>query len=298
MIRPARFTANPDTLEDNAFQSPLKEGEPAPQKQAVAEFDKMVALMRSRGIDVQVFEDTEHPIKPDAIFPNNWISTHANGILITYPMYSPNRREERSEELVASLEAEYDVDRRYSFEFSEQDGMYLEGTGSMVLDRVNKICYCCISERTDIRLVDRFCLLMGYRKISFHATDRNGIPIYHTNVMMALADEFAIVCLDSIAEPTERKAVENSLKQSGKQIISINFDQLEHFAGNALELADTEGNSILLLSKDAHDHLKKSQLDLIQKFSELLIAEIPTIEKYGGGSVRCMVAENFLPLKE
>lgn len=295
MIRPANFGFNKETAENNVFQS--SDGEltkTAIKEKAIEEFDGLVSILRDAGVKVQVIEDTPKPVKTDAVFPNNWLSTHENGVMITYAMFAPSRRKERREDILEGLERDYVVHKHYSFDFYEDDGQYLEGTGSMIFDRKNKILYAGLSQRTEPRVLEKFAVLMSYRKIVFHATDKNDAPIYHTNVMMALGESFAVVCMDTIKNEVERKDILRALKQTGKELIEITEDQMNSFAGNMLQLRSTEGNPLLLMSEQAHEALSPEQIETISNHTEIIKAAIPTIEKYGGGSVRCMVAENFL----
>lgn len=298
MIRPAHFGYNPETAKNNAFQhNDGAENTQAIKENALKEFDAMVQLLRDKEINVHVVEDTADPVKPDAIFPNNWVSFHENGLVLQYPMYSAVRRLERRQDVIDALGKEFLIAKDYTFEHYEEEGMFLEGTGSMVLDRENQIVYACVSERTDIRLLDKWCVLTGYRKIIFTAVDRNGIEIYHTNVMMALGVDFAIICLESIASEGERKLVTDMLHSTGKDIIEINFAQMEAFAGNMLQVQSLNGTKYLVMSKTAHNSLKEDQISKIRSFTDIITPDIPTIENYGGGSVRCMMAEIFLPKK-
>jgi len=298
MIRPKHFGYNPETAENNSFQS--KEGADETEKikeRAISEFDAMVMLMETHGIEVIVFEDTDTPSKPDAVFPNNWISFHSNGSLVTYPMFSSIRRQERREDIIQSLTEKYNYDRRITFDFyeEEKEPIFLEGTGSLILDRDNKICYACVSPRTHVFLIEKFCLLLGYDKEVFFARDSAGEEIYHTNVMMALGKNFAVICLDSITDVDERQSVINKLESTGKTIFEISMEQMNAFAGNMLQVKSKEGEAHLILSKSAYDSLEAEQKKRLYSLSNLLIVPIPTIEKYGGGSVRCMIAEVFHP---
>lgn len=297
MIRPARFAFNEQTAESNSFQVSDGANETEVHELAVAEFDAMVSLLSSKGIHVHVIQDTENPVKPDAVFPNNWISTHENGTLITYPMFAPNRRTERREDIIEYLKEKFEIRHRYSFEFyeNEEDPMFLEGTGSMIFDRPENIVYACTSPRTDIRLIDKFNVLMGMQSIVFQAVDKNGQDIYHTNVMMAVGQDFAVVCMGSIADPEIRKRVRLVLERSGKEIVDITLSQMEHFAGNMLEVENDNGKRFLCLSQTAFDSLTENQKDTLSEKTTLLPVAIPHIEKYGGGSVRCMMCEIFLP---
>ncbi len=298
MVRPANFMFNEQTAVTNAFQTNDEGGRAANVNTlALQEFDNFVLKLKEAGVNVIVMHDTLNPIKPDAIFPNNWISFHGNGTLITYPMATENRRLERREDIIDALGLIFNINNRYSFEASEQENQFLEGTGSMILDRPNKIVYACLSPRTDIFLLDRFCLLMGYQLVSFFSTDRDGKEIYHTNVMMAIADRYAVICLESIKDEEKRNEVRNSLERSGKEVIELTFDQVLHFAGNMLQVEGYPGQRILVMSQQAYDSLTQSQIEKLKSYNPILAIPIDTIEKYGGGSVRCMMAEVFLPKK-
>ncbi|MCO6459898.1 MAG: amidinotransferase [Saprospiraceae bacterium] len=298
MIRPAAFQFNEQTAVTNAFQTSDNMGNSEEVNiQALREFDNFVLKLKEVGVNVIVMHDTPNPIKPDAVFPNNWISFHGNGTLITYPMATANRRIERREDIITSLGLLFDIKHRYSFEASEEEGEFLEGTGSMILDRPNKIVYACLSPRTSIFLLDRFCLLMGYKLVSFFSTDANGKEIYHTNVMMAIADRYAVVCLESIKDEDKREEVRLSLESSGKEVIEITFNQVLNFAGNMLQVEGSLGQRILVMSQQAYDSLREDQINKIKQYDSILPIPIDTIEKYGGGSVRCMMAEVFLPRK-
>jgi len=298
MVRPSNFGYNEETAGNNAFQSrPEKIKSADIQKLAVIEFDQFVAELRQAGVTVIVYEDSNDSVKPDAIFPNNWFTTHEDGSLITYPMFAPNRRLERDESIIKQIATEFDIQQRYSFEQYEEDNLFLEGTGSMILDRQHKIVYACLSQRTDISLLDKFCLLRAYQKVTVHAINANGLPIYHTNVMMALGAQFAIVCLEIIKDKEERNLLRETLNRSGKTIIEITESQMNQFAGNMLEVTNDQGDEIIVMSRTAKKSLTKPQLKRLSDFGSILSIDIPTIETYGGGSVRCMMAEIFLPKK-
>ena len=295
MVRPANFGYNSETAANNSFQS--EEGKDAIdviRSSAIQEFNNMVRILNEKGIDTIVIEDSPEPIKTDAVFPNNWISFHRDGVIVTYPMWAESRRHERSEDIVRQMSKFLDSDRRYSFEHFEESNMFLEGTGSMILDRENKIVYACLSPRTDIRMLDKFCVLMAYTPIVFYAKDRNGEDIYHTNVMMALGEDFAVVCLDSITNPNELLKLKTSLEETGKHIIKISSEQVESFAGNMLQVTSKEGETYLVMSQTAFTSLSKDQIEAIEQFTKILPIPIPIIEKFGGGSVRCMMAEVFV----
>jgi hypothetical protein len=298
MVRPANFGYNEETATNNAFQQKIEQEKPEQIKlKALNEFDAMVSALKLNGINVWVVDDSNNPIKPDAVFPNNWISFHENGTVITYPMFAPNRRMERRDEIIHQLENYFRISNRYSLEFYEEEGLFLEGTGSMVFDRANKLVYACLSERTDATIMDKFNVLMGTRSIIFNATDKKGLPIYHTNVVMAMGIDFVVICMECIQDQVQKKILMESFKQTGKRIIDITFEQMENFAGNMLEVINNSNKRILVLSKTAFDALDEFQKKLLSETTHLLPIAIPTIEKYGGGSVRCMMAEVFLPLK-
>ncbi len=300
MIRPANFGFNEQTAVNNAFQSRDEINDmQSLKKAAIDEFDHMVALLRSHGVDVTVVADTAEPVKPDAIFPNNWISFHENGTLITYPMYAPNRRLERREEIIEQLSEKFIIKNRYSFEFyeNEDEPLYLEGTGSMIFDRPNGIVYACISPRTDATLIDKFNVLMGTTSCVFKSVDANGLEIYHTNVMMALGEDFVVICMESIKDEASRKQLTSVFGQTGKEIIEISLKQMEAFAGNMLEVYGKGRQRLLCMSQTAYDSLREDQKARLSLRTQLLPIPITQIEKFGGGSVRCMMAEVFLPLK-
>lgn len=295
MIRPASFGFNDQTAESNSFQQ-KDAGLQQVQQKALEEFDAFVTLLQSKGIDVTVVNDTAEPQKPDAIFPNNWISFHNNGDVLMYPMQAENRRYERNEAIIRQLEDRFKVNHVIDLSRFELDNKFLEGTGSMVLDRDHKLAYACLSPRTNAEVLLTFCHHLGYIPVAFNATDSNGKAIYHTNVMMCVGSQFAVVCLDSIADAQEKEAVITSLKNTGKEIIPISHEQMNHFAGNMLEVKNKEGKSLLVMSKSAHDALTEDQVAALEKYTEIVSADLTTIETIGGGSARCMLAEIHLPV--
>ncbi|MDH3650018.1 MAG: arginine deiminase-related protein, partial [Saprospiraceae bacterium] len=262
---------------------------------ALKEFDNFVETLRSHGVNVIVEEDTQKPHKPDAIFPNNWLSLHQNGSIVTYPMYSPRRRKERREPIIERISDQFGFTRRYSLEQYEDEGLFLEGTGSMVLDRKNQIVYACLSDRTDPTVLDKFCALMGYDRLLFIAMDKEGKTIYHTNVMMSIGDGFAVVCLDSIHNLDEKEELRRRLSESGKDIIEIDLEQLYDFAGNILQVRSSMGESLIVMSKNAYRALRTTQTEVLSRHGKIIHSTLDTIEKYGGGSARCMMAEVFTP---
>jgi len=296
MIRPSRFGYNEETAVSNHFQSSEGKDDADVHDRALKQFDGVVETLKSHDIDVLVIDDLENPHTPDAIFPNNWISTHENKVLITYAMRSPIRQLELREDILRKLEALYGYKKEYNFQhYIKEDGLALEGTGSMILDRENRIVYACLSSRTSIQLLSKFGILMNYKPVYFHSTDSKGLPIYHTNVMMALGEELAIVCLESIADDDERKALVNQLKTNNKTIVEISLDQVNQFAGNMLELRSNNLERCIIMSNTAKAALTDEQIATIEKSSKIISVDISVIEKYGGGSIRCMLAEIFKP---
>lgn len=296
MMRPSHFSANSETAQSNVFQSSVAIPKDIHQK-AIDEFDNMVETLRENNIHVIVIDDEPQPPKPDTVFLNNWFSTHDSGLVILYPLESQIRREERRLDLFHTLE------KKYRFLYSEitnlsimeHEGKYLEGTGSLVLDRKQKVAYMCVSSRSNSHVLNMFCHKAGYRGVTFHAYDENDVPIYHTNVMMSVGEKFAIVCSESIKNAAERGQVISSLEESSREVIDIDHKQLHAFAGNVLEVRNRDNQSFLIISRRAFDSLSAEQVEKIKKYTQPLPIAIPTIELYGGGSVRCMIAENFLP---
>lgn len=297
MVRPSNFGFNPETAANNAFQKYDETSPDTIKQKAIEEFDHAVALLKSKGVDVIVWQDSPDIIKTDAVFPNNWFSTHDDGTLLTYPMFSENRRQERDPELLDYLIRNFKVTRDYTMAHYEEEGLFLEGTGSLILDRVNQIVYACRSERTSVSLFDKWCVIMNYKGIFFEAKDENGMAIYHTNVLMALGTDLAVICLSAIQNPVEREKVLEALQQTGKTIIDISYHQMNHFAGNMIELRGYHNQKFMVMSETAYESLNSKQIEIISNFAEPLPIKIPTIEKYGGGSARCMIAEIFLEKK-
>jgi hypothetical protein len=293
MIRPTQFTFNAETAVNNAFQSAKDINA---QEMALNEFNDFVKILQQHGVDVTVIDDTEEPHTPDSIFPNNWISFHDDGEIVLYPMYAANRRMERKPHVVEKLKVKFKINSQVDLTFYENKNIFLEGTGSMVLDRQNKIAYACLSQRTEINVLTDFCAKLGYSPISFIATDTKGYPIYHTNVMMCIADQFVVICLDSIKDREEQKRVIAAIEKSKKEIIDITLDQMNHFAGNMLQVENDKGKKFLVMSSQAYKSLKPNQLTKIEHYSTIIHSSLDTIERNGGGSARCMMAEVFLPL--
>jgi hypothetical protein len=295
MVRPAHFGYNEETADSNAFQrtDDALTSETV-QARAAAEFDGMVAGLRAAGVEVIVIDDRPEVYTPDAVFPNNWVTFHEDGSVITYPMYSAKRRMERRADIIEVLSRQYRIEDRLKMEWHERENRFLEGTGSMILDRPNHIVYACLSERTDEELLEEFCLFSGYEKVLFHAMDGQGKPIYHTNVMMALGETFAVVALDTLPIPAERAKLLAFLHHTHKEVIEISIAQMMSFAGNMLQVRSKTGETFLVMSQQAYASLSGEQLARIEAHTRILTANIPTIEMYGGGSVRCMMAEVFL----
>jgi len=297
LVRPVRFSFNAETAASNYFQQNLAELTPAAvQEQAFAEFDGAVAALRAKGVHVLVFEDTPTPPKPDAVFPNNWLTLHPDGRVVLYPMCAPNRRAERRPDIVEKLGQEFTITEVVDLSHYEQEGRFLEGTGSILFDHVHRVAYACLSPRTEARLFAEVAAKLGYRPVVFRAHDQRGHEIYHTNVMMCLGAQFAVVCLASITDLQERAAVVASLTETGHELVDITLEQVAHFAGNMLTLhvADHE---LLVLSQQAFDALTDVQRQTLCRYCALVPLAIPTIEAIGGGSARCMLAEVFLPKK-
>ena len=290
MVKPVRFGYNPQTAGNNAFSRPGREN--SAQENALREFTSYVALLRANKIDVVIGEDTSTPHTPDSIFPNNWFSTHEDGTMVLYPMSTLNRRHERKEELLEVIRKNFEVRRLIDLTWWENDNLYLEGTGSMVLDRENKIVYAAKSQRTSEKVLEDFCKQMCYTPVYFEAYDRQGVAIYHTNVMMSVGTAYAIVCMESI-RPEDRDRVRTSIMDSGKKILDISFEQLGHFAGNMLELHNSEGRPILVMSASARKSLTTEQNRELSAHYKLLSPQLDYIETHGGGSARCMLAELF-----
>jgi hypothetical protein len=295
MIRPVNFGFNAETAVNNAFQVAGQDA--AAQEKAKKEFDGFVQLLRQNGVDVTVVNDTPEPHTPDSIFPNNWVSFHNDGTIILYPMFAVNRRQERKPEVIQQIGSRFDIRHTVDLTTYEPQDKFLEGTGSMVLDRDKKIAYACISPRTDKTILSDFAKKMNYRPVAFTAVDEKGRAIYHTNVMMCVADKYVVICLDSIADATERAMVVEVIKESGKEIITITLEQMNHFAGNMLQVENVKGKKLLVMSSQAYMALSADQVKKLESYNQILYASLDTIETNGGGSARCMMAEVFLPVK-
>ena len=292
MVRPYQFYFNQQTAANNFFQSNVNIENA--NELAIAEFDAMVEKLRAHQIKVNVVQDTKDPSTPDSIFPNNWVSTHEGGTLCLYPMFAENRRAERKLSVIDFLESNYQIQNTLDLTDLEKEGIFLEGTGSMVLDHQNKLAYGCLSERLDKNAFYEWCDKMQFKAIAFKAVDDKAQPIYHTNVMMCMGDQFVVICLESIPNEQEKQLVLESFKKSNKEVITISQDQLNHFAGNMLQVFDINEKPHLIMSEQAHTSLDPAQVKSLEKYNPILPISIPTIEALGGGSTRCMMAEIYL----
>lgn len=299
MIEPVDFRFNTQTAVNNYFQTKPEDDSTA-QEKALKEFRGMVAKLREHGVNVIVLQDTLDPHTPDSIFPNNWISFHENKMIALYPMFAKNRRVERREDDVLALleEKGFEAEEIMDYSSAEEDNVFLEGTGSIILDRVNKIAYACVSPRTDEELFYEFCEDFEYEPVLFeanHTVNNERKQIYHTNVMMCVGDEYAVIALSTIDDKTEKEFVINKLTSSGKEIIDITEEQMHQFAGNMLQVGGIGNSKYLVMSENAYNSLTQEQIDQIEKFNPIIKVDINTIETLGGGSARCMMAEVFLP---
>ncbi len=289
MIRPHRFNSNPQTTADNAFQSvPTDLAPEIIAKNAIREFDQAVKTLRDAGVTIHVFDDFGERETPDSVFPNNWFSTHHGGRVALFPMYSRNRRRERRIDVIEMLKQTYRVQEVIDYSGLEQDNLFLEGTGSMVFDHFERIAYVSSSNRADPIVLERFCTMFGYEPMVFDTADSTGSSIYHTNVMMSIGTDYAMICLESITDRERRDEISLRLKNSGRAIIDLSYGQVREFAGNTLEMTGKNGR-ILALSSRALAALGTTQRETIEKSATLLPLDIPTIE-LAGGSVRCMIA--------
>ena len=298
MIEPAAFGFNAETAQNNYFQINSENAET--QTKALQEFNNFVEKLRSKGINVIIVKDTLEPHTPDSIFPNNWISMHSDGTVVLYPMCAVNRRWERRNDILEILKRNFSVKEIIDLSAPENDGKFLEGTGSMIFDHDNKLAYGSVSLRLDEQLFREFCEKFGFEPVVFHSyqtANNERLPIYHTNVMMCVADQFVVICLDCIDDETERVKVVNAIVNSGKEIIEISENQMQQFAGNMLQVQNSEGKKFLVMSQSAYQSLTPEQISNIEKYSEIIYSDLETIETNGGGSARCMLAEVFLEKK-
>jgi hypothetical protein len=293
MVRPVRFQTNPQTADSNAFQgqSDLPPGEQ--QDEALVEFEGLVAALRADGIKVIVVDDTAQPHTPDSVFPNNWISFHSDGRVVLYPMEAENRRNERRLDVLEVLN--YPASEIVDLSPHESEGHFLEGTGSLVLDRAHRVAYACLSSRTHLDPLGDFAQRMDYEIVAFDAVDRDGVPVYHTNVVMSVGEQLAVVCGAAIPRDDQRAAVLGRLEATGHEVLLIDYDQLEAFAGNMLELRNSRGERAVAMSRRAHESLGDAQRERLAQNGRIIVADIDTIEDSAGGSVRCMLAEIHWP---
>lgn len=299
MIEPIAFGFNEETAKNNYFQSEQKGFDI--QFKALSEFKMFVEKLRGKGINVITIKDTLDPHTPDSIFPNNWVSFHNDGKVVLYPMFASNRRVERREDIIETIKKQgFEVTEIDDWSLPETQGHFLEGTGSMIFDHDHKIAYGSVSLRLDENLFREFCEKYGFKPVVFHSYQTVGeerLPIYHTNVMMCVADQFVVICLDCIDNELERSKVIETIKNSGKEIIEISEDQMQRFAGNMLQVNNKEGQKFLVMSETAYQSLSPDQISAIEKYCEIIYSDLNTIEVNGGGSARCMLAEVFLPKK-
>ncbi len=297
MIRPGCFYANPETTQDNAFQFPVNKNRQT-SRLAQKEFDRVVAALEQAGITVSVIQDNPRPETPDAIFPNNRVSFHGNGLAVAYPMRAENRRTERALDVFSPLEKTgfFSLKQLYDYTGFEYQQQFLEGTGSMILDREHKRVFAALSGRTDPRVVQQFCQDLGYEPFLFEAgllVKNHWQRIYHTNVMLSIGDDFAIIALGAIKDPQQAENISLQLKQYGKTLIFISVEQISYFCANILQLKNKRQQKIIVMSKTAYDHLDSTQINRLEKESKIIYIDIPLIEQASGGSVRCMLAEIF-----
>ena len=297
MVEPIAFGYNAETAENNYFQVEQKETDI--QQKALSEFKNFVEKLQAKGINVITVKDTIDPHTPDSIFPNNWVSFHQDGKVVLYPMFASNRRVERREDIIETIKNEgFSVSEIDDWSLPEVQGHYLEGTGSMIFDHDYKIAYGSVSLRLDENLFKEFCEKYGFKPVVFHSyqtVENERLPIYHTNVMMCVADQFVVICLDCIDDELEREKVQEVIKSTNKEIIEISEDQLQQFAGNMLQVQNNQGEKFLVMSETAYKSLNSEQVSNIEKYCEIIHADLNTIEVNGGGSARCMLAEVFLP---
>lgn len=297
MVRPARFESNPMTAASNVFQGQPSATPDEQQVLASREFESLVSALREAGIQVIDIDDTPEPHTPDSIFPNNWVSFHADGRVVLYPMEAENRRTERRPDILDRLASDFGFHVSEVIDLSEHESNehYLEGTGSMVLDRSNRIVYACLSSRTHLDALGDFAQRMAYEVVAFDAEDRSGVPIYHTNVLMNVGERVAVICDAAISREEQRIDVLQRLRASGRELVSLSFDQLDAFAGNMLELRNSDGERVLAMSTQAWQSLQSDQREVLELNARIVHSPIENIEASAGGSVRCMLAEVHLP---
>ena len=299
MVRPTGFTYNEETAVNNHFQNLIKNiNSKKVTENAIKEFDEMVALLENKGVSVHVVDPKWNKNNPDAVFPNNWFSIHEDGTRIIYPMFAKSRRKERNLDIFKSLEKNilFNFKKNIDLTFYEDENLFLEGTGSMVLDRVNKIAYATLSQRTSLKVLRYFSKTMRYKLVyfdSFHDSKDRKSPIYHTNVMLSVGNHFAVVCSNTISDRIEKFKLLESFEISGKEVVEISVSQMNNFAGNILQVMGSNETPLIVISKTAFNSMEKAELSKLEKYGELIVPSLETIETYGGGSARCMMAELF-----
>ncbi|HUI33230.1 MAG: arginine deiminase-related protein [Dysgonamonadaceae bacterium] len=291
MVRPAKFAYNEQTAKNNYFQEKLANSNL--NDKALEEFDNFVNVLRDNEVEVIVVQDTEYPHTPDSIFPNNWFSTHPTGELVLYPMFAENRRAERKPTVLGSIQRHFPANKTIDLTYGESENKFLEGTGSIILDHTSKIAYACRSERTNEELFHEFCKQMSFEPVLFSAFDENHNPIYHTNVMLSVGENLAVICTESITDEKERTHVINSLRETKKEIVEISLNQMKHFCANVLEVYSLDNENRLIMSEAAKNAFTSDQKDVIKRHCKIISSPLQTIEQVGGGSARCMVAEIF-----
>ncbi len=298
MVRPVSFGFNPDTSDTNSFQSmAISKGAEGVSQKAWMEFDAFISLLKANHINVMVVDDTPAPPKPDAVFPNNWLTMSHDGTITLFPMAAKNRRPERRDDILMRLKADFEVNRIHDLSNYENSHQYLEGTGSMVFDHIHNLAYACISQRTNPELFREYCHQKDYIPIVFTATDKKGNPIYHTNVMMCIGSNVAIICGETIRDDNEWEMVLENLQATNHEVLDISFEQMSHFAGNMLEVENSRGDHFMVMSTRAYEGLDHKQIQTIERHLSIIHSPINTIETIGGGSARCMMVEIFLPEK-
>ncbi len=295
LVWPASFGFNEETARNNAFQKITALQNDSLAKARI-EFNQFNTLLKQNGVNTFVINDNPKPKKPDAIFPNNWVTFHPNGRVILYPMYAENRRLERRRKILDEIQQSFDLTEVIDISHHETSDNFLEGTGSMIFDHINKKVYACLSARTSLSILKEVAALLGYEPVHFHAVDKNGLAIYHTNVMMAIGTGFVVICLECIIDGSERKMLLNHFEDSALHVIEITMDQMNTFAGNMLEVKGKD-EQLIICSQQALGSLTFQQKQSLSNYGRILAADVPTIESIGGGSVRCMMAEIFLPIK-
>lgn len=291
MIEPVNFGYNSETAVNNSFQK--KSSDTGVQENALKEFKNFVSLLLQNKVHVHVVKDSASPVTPDSLFPNNWISFHDDGSVFLYPMFAQNRREERKQTVIDYIKNSFQVTAIHNLSSFEEEQIFLEGTGSMVLDRKNKIAYAALSPRTNVIVFNKFCSTTKFKPVTFTSRWTDGSPIYHTNVMMCVAETFVVICLESISDQDEKDTLLENFKNTGKEVIEISYEQLGHFAGNMLQIKNMDGEMLLVMSTQAYQSLTEDLISRLLHFNRILHSPLDTIETSGGGSARCMMAEIY-----